>query len=270
MSREKKTKKYFGICLSGGKNEKTFFARIDEFDKENKLILTSILNAPQGDYNTSNDKLLLQHFSKIKNIAAVGVDVPTDLPKCVTCKLKCPGVERCKVESVKYMWDLHRKKEKNKPVFTPYTERAVEHYINAIEKDVFLSAALGANSAPLTARAKFLQKHFKATFKEVFPKLTYLRLSRHFGLPREFFNTKRHSEDGDEARWQFLKLLTNTDMIFMYNQDVQLMVDNPYAFDAFMVALTLILDSRKLCEPRPKGFPKADSWILFPKEQIEI
>jgi hypothetical protein len=270
MKNQGKTKKYYGVCLSGGKNEKTFFARIDEFKKENKLILNSIIQAPQGDYHTSNDKLLIEFFDKQKDLSSIGIDTPVDLPPCFNCKTKCPSLERCKVPSVRYMWELHRKKEKNKPIFTPYTERAVEHYINSIEKDVFMSAALGANMAPLTARTRFLQKHLKATLKEVFPKLTYVRLSRSFGLPRKFLNTKRLSEEGDEARWYFLKYLSDKNIIFMYNQDVQMMVDNPYAFDAFLVALTLLLDSRDMCEAKPKNFPKTDSWILFPKEHIEL
>ena len=270
MTKERKTKKYYGICLSGGKNEKTFFARIDEFKKEKKLILTSLINAPQGDYHTSNDKLFIDFFARQKDIAAIGIDAPTDLPPCFNCKVKCPSVEKCKVPAVKYMWDLHRKKEKNKPIFTPYTERAVEHYINSIEKDVFMAAALGSNIAPLTARTRFIQKHLKHSLKEVFPKLSFVRLSRIFGLSRKFINTKRLSEEGDEARWQFLKYLSDRDIIFMYNQDVQMMVDNPYAFDAFLVALTTVLEARGQCEPRPKGFPKTDHWVLFPKEHIEI
>lgn len=270
MKKTRETKTFFGICLSGGKNEKTYFSRIEYYKSEKKVVLTALLNAPQGDHSTSNDKLLLDYFSKVKDKAEIGVDVATQLPTCMVCSLKCPGVEKCKVAAVKYLWDIHNKKEKNKPIFTPYTERAVEHYINVIEKDVFLSGSLGSNLAPLTARAHFLQKHFKAKLKEVFPKLSYVRLSKALDLPRKFISAKRLSEEGDEARWQLLKHLSDNDIIFMYNQDVQLMVDNPYAFDAFLVAFTLFLESQNLCEPRPKNFPKSESWILFPKEKINL
>lgn len=269
MTKGRRTKKYFGICLSGGKNEKTFIARIDEYIEGDKLVLTSISQAPQGDTKTSSDKLLIDYFKRIKGSISIGVDAPTTLPVCIRYAHK-KNYDSARAPAVKYMWELYRKKQKNKSVFAPYTERPVEYFINSIQKDVFLSGALGANFAPLTARAIYLQKHFKGGFKEVFPKLSFLRLSRALGLEKKYLSVKRLSEQGDEARWQFLKRLIDTDMVFMYNQDVQLMVDNPYAFDAFLVALTLVLEARGLTEPKPKNFPKGEGWILFPVEHIEF
>lgn len=263
--------KYIGICLSGSKNDKTFLARFDEYKKENKLVLSSLKSAPSASVKISGDKLLIDEISKIQRVAGVGVDAPLQLPKCMRCKLKCPGYEKCKLPVIKAMWKIHsQERKKRKYPFSPYTERLAEMYINSIEKDVFLTGALGANLAPLTARAIFLEKHFKSKLKEVYPRLVYLRLAKMFHMTKKQINTNRLSEEGVEARWEFLKRFTESMDIFMYYQDVQAMVDNPFAFDAFLVALGIYMDKKSLAEPRPKILPKGESWPIFPKSDIEF
>jgi len=262
--------KYIGLSLSGGKSDRTYMARLDHYKGE-KLVLSSLKYAPKGDKKISADKKLIDEIKKIKGLQLVGLDAPLQLPVCIRCRLKCPGYEACKVTSVKNMWKIYNtSKKKKKKVFSPYTERLAEHIINELEGANFYSAALGANYAPLTARAFFLQKHFKTKLHEVYPSLTYYRLAKAFHLPKKYLNAKRLSLEGEEARLRFLKHLSEDEDVFMYYQDVQHMVDHPFAFEAFLVAISLFLHKKKMTEQRPKILPKTELWPLFPKSKVEF
>tara|TARA_B100001248_G_C27390874_1_gene462283 strand:- start:1183 stop:1998 length:816 start_codon:yes stop_codon:yes gene_type:complete len=262
--------KYVGISLSGGKSDRTYIARLDEYRGE-KLVLSSLKQAGKGSLKKSSDRILIDEVSKIRHLKAVGVDAPLQLPTCIRCRLRCPGYEVCKVAAVKTMRKLFEtSSKKRKKVYSPYTERLAEHLINELEGADYFSGAMGANHAPLTARALFLQKHFKAKLFEVYPKLAYYRLAKSFGLPKKYLHAKRLSQEGDEARLRFLKHLSDQEGLFMYIQDVQHMVDNPFAFDAFLVSLSLYLNNKKLTEKRPRNLPKSELWPLFPKSNLKF
>jgi hypothetical protein len=59
--------------------------------------------------------------------------------------------------------------------------------------------------------------------------------------------------------------LVSRNLIFIYEQDVHLLEQNIYAFDAFITGLTAYYFHKKKCEDLPKGFPKTASWIAIPR-----
>lgn len=224
---------------------------------------------PEGDI--SSDLILCEEIMK-KKIETLAYNVPLTLPKCFTCRLKCPGYEVCDEGEILWMWDHYRKLESEGragKLFTPYTERCVEQYLmTEIEEAFHIQHALGANMAPLTARAQFLNRRLKMKAIEVFPRLSLWRIGRSIHIQKSYLRFHNHQMGGEEAREFVLRELVRRHLVFLYEQDVRLMVESYHAFDAFICALTAVLKFKGQCEGRPRGFPKREGWIEIPKESI--
>ena len=95
-------------------------------------------------------------------LESIAFDVPLQLPKCIRCQLKCPGYEVCQEPEIKWLRKFYISRNlKKKPMrgFTPYTERCVDNYMRTELEEVFHPPhALGANAAPLTARAYYISR----------------------------------------------------------------------------------------------------------------
>lgn len=262
--------RYAGLSLLGGKSDRTCLALIEFYPRHQKLFLHQVFENITGTIDASADKVLIDTLKSVEpDLRKMGVDAPLQLPKCIECRLKCPGFETCKEPEVRWMREEYQSAVQAKKTlkwFTPYTQRAVELYLQRhLEKPYFIHEALGANMAPLTARAQFLQRRFQLPFIEVFPELSFERIGRALGLSSEHFENLGRAFDRDYARQAFLQSLIDRKMIFLYQQDIQKLIDNADAFDAFICGFTAFLSDQGLCEPRPKNFPKSESWLAIPK-----
>jgi hypothetical protein len=156
-AKQLKHHRFIGISLGGGKTDKTSLSVIEYYPVQRKIFLSRL-------------------FDKIKTEAEVSADlhVPLQLPRCLICTLKCPGYEVCEEPEIQWMWKQYRAQAKKKSpprLFTPYTERCVEQFLQTeLEEPFHLQHALGANLAPLTARAQYLIRRMDAPVLEVFPK----------------------------------------------------------------------------------------------------
>jgi len=265
--------RFIGVSLLGGKSDRTCVAVLEYFPDHGKIFLHQLFEKIQGDATHSADTELIKVISSFQpNIEFVAFDVPLQLPKCLRCTLTCPGGEVCKVAEITYMRELHKKalrENKNTKFFTPYTQRPIELYIQRkLERPYYLQDALGANLAPLTARAQHILKRLKAKAIEVYPDLSFSRLGQQLHLPQKFLKQENRALDKDESRQVFLQSILNRGLCFIYQQDIQRLIDNPDAFDAFIAAFTGFLHRIGECEERPKDFPKSAIWIQFPKEKI--
>lgn len=267
--------RFAGISLGGGKTDKTAVAILEFYPDQKRIFLRTLRDKIKGDPEISADLRLHEMLTKEEpNITSIAFDVPLQVPKCLRCPLKCPGYEACKEPEIKYLWAIHKKKvAKKKPVklFTPYTERCAEAYIaSELEESFHPQHALGANHAPLTARAFFIRRRLskKINAVEVFPKLSLWRIGIDLKVPKTALRTHKFSIGGDEARLSILKALVEREICFIYQQDMKLMVDNSMAFDAFICALTGFLKFRGQTEKPPAGFPKQEPWIDFPLKDI--
>jgi hypothetical protein len=271
-------RRFIGVDLSGGKNDRTSVAILDYYPKEKKLFLTHIYEHIEQQDDVSSDQALYEiikeHSYRLEYLC---LDAPLKLPKCLRCILKCPGYERCKEKEILWMWKQHRSQKKKKPrakLFTPYTQRAAEIYINTETPEALHPMeTLGANIAPLTARAHFLLRrlpNLKGKVIEVYPKLSVLRIGQGMKTSKSHLQHYKHQIGGDESRQVILQQLIKRDIVFIYQQDYQKLIDNSHSFDAFISAFTGFLKFNGQCEKPPKDFPIEDGWIDFPIGQPDL
>ncbi len=264
-------KSYFfkGVALAGGKTNKTAVANIEYFVSKNKIFLHSLKNKIKTDKDYSSDEQLCNYLNDSRsNLKYIAVNASLSLPKCITCQLKCPGFEKCEEPEILWHWKSH-KDNKKKRLFTPYTERCAEVYIsNSLEEKFSMPHSLGANMAPLTARANYLMRQVKKPFIEVYPKLSLWRIGRAIGIQKSYLRYHKHSVSGEEVREAIVNHLIKAEVAFIYDEDKKMLIEDNSSFEAFLCALTGVLKYKKQVEPRPKGFPKKEAWIDFPKEKL--
>lgn len=240
---------------------------VDYYPKHNKIFLKDIKDKIPSDVETSQDKYLLDIVNKAdKNLQTIAIDSPLGFPNCLTHK--CGGVEKCKAKTTKWHWAHYRKtkkKKRNLKLFTPYTERCVERHINYDLEEFFeIPEAFGSNKAPLAARSLYLKTKIKKKLIEVFPRLTVWRIGSKFKLSKNDLRNYRHSVYGYDCRLGFLQALIEQDLLFIYDQDLQKLVDNPHAFESMICALTAYLKHLGQTEKPPKNFPTQEGWIEYP------
>lgn len=265
--------RFLGLSIAGGKSDKACLAVIEYFPKYKKIFLTKIFDRIKSDENISADLKLHEMIEQVRDkTVSLTLDTPSQVPQCVRCTLKCPGYESCNEPHIEWMWKYFREKtQKKKPkkIFTPYTQRSVEmHMSTELEESFIVPHALGANQAPLLARAAFIKKRLDIPVLEAFPKATLWRLGLSLQVMKSHLRHHKHSVGGNEARKAILQALSAAHVAFVYDQDVKLMTENNHAFEAFLCALTGFLKFKGLTEVRPKGFPKKEDWIEVPLENI--
>jgi len=271
---------YLGIDLAGAKNQKTALAAIQHYPKERKTFLIDIYErVAQAEGQTSDEALLELIHEMRPGVSKLGVNVPVELPPCVTCVRKvCPMPSHCTVPSVKWMRESAKRAARTPRIadrvrdFTPYTQRPVELYVRyqiLPELDPHLSfeidETLGGNKAPLTARMHFLRRHLKdLPICEVSPKLTVALLGTELGVPKLTLTNYRKLEEGVHARQEILDAMSERQSIFIYERDQRKLAGSLSAFDAFICAYTAMLADQGLAAKVPPGFPEQTGWIAHP------
>lgn len=272
VTEDLKTVRFAGVSLGGGKTDKTAVAVIEFFPDRKRVFLRTLIEKIGGGESLADVQLLKILNEDEKDLSLIAFDAPLQFPTCARCKLACPTYEKCDEPEIKWMWQMHRKREKSKrpnKMFTPYTERAAEIYISQeLEEPFHPPHALGSNAAPLAARAQYLQRLIPTPLMEAYPKLSLWRVGLALNIPKSYLRFHRHAVDSDEARLYILKTLLDKEIAFIYQQDMKVMVENSQAFDAFICALTAFLKFRGQTEKPPSSFPKTEMWIDFPKEKI--
>lgn len=265
--------RFAGVSLGGGKTDKTAVAVLEFYPDQKRVFLRSLREKVSTKGEVTADEALYKILTEEeKDLHTIALDVPLQLPKCLRCEVRCPGYGACTEIEMKWMREMHEKRDKTKrpnKMFTPYTERATEIYIsNELEEPFHPSHALGANAAPLTARAHYLARRLKTPLIEVYPKLSLWRMGVALDIPKSHLRYHKHAVDSDEARLFILKTLIEKEIAFIYQQDLRAMVENNVAFEAFICALTAFLKYRGQTEKRPGDFPKNEMWIDFPRQKI--
>ncbi len=267
-------KRFYGVAISGGKTDKTAMAVIEYYPEQGKIFLSELYAKIKSTDNKSADQKLHELIiKKSDDIESLSFDVPLKMPKCIRCCLSCPGFEVCDEDEIKWLRDkyLERNKSKRpKRFFTPYTERPAEYHISTeLEERFHPSHALGANLAPLVARAHYIKRRLKLSAMEVYPRLSLWRIGRSLGIQKSYLRLHKHSVEGVAIRKSILEKLSDKNVAFLYSHDIKLMVGESNAFEAFLCAFTAVLKYVKQCEKRPKGFPKNEAWVAFPIVDID-
>lgn len=269
--------RFIGVSLAGGKSDKACVAILEYYPQNKKIFLSRLFEKIKSEEEISGDlkihELISQDDQTIKYVA---FDTALNLPQCLSCKLKCPGFELCKEPHIDWMWKHYRDHKKGKKptkLFTPYTQRSVEMLFQTqLEEKFDIHHAMGANSAPLLARAMYIRNRLPKELEciEVFPKLTMWRLGESLGLMKSTLKDHRAAFGGDDSREKFIQALNEKSIAFIYHQDTKSMIENSHAFEAFLCGMTAFLKYKNLVEPRPKNFPKSEAWIDFPIKGIKL
>ena len=172
--------RFVGISLGGGKTDKTCIAVVEYFPRQNKLFLSRIYDRIKSDEKISGDSKIHEIITEnSKNLVSVAFDTALTLPACLTTTRVCPGIETCPEPHAKWLWkhfETTQAKKRPKKLFTPYTQRCAETFIaTELEIPFQVSHAMGANSAPLLARAMFIKNRLDRPCIEVFPSLSFYR-----------------------------------------------------------------------------------------------
>lgn len=266
---------FMGVSLGGGKTDKTCIALLEYYPDQNKIFLSRLFEKIKTQGEISSDQQVHKIVSELPGkMESVAFDVPLQLPKCIRCKLKCPGYENCKEPEIVWMWKHYRKRNESKrptKLFTPYTERCVEFFLQTeLEETFHPPHALGANMAPLTARAHFMTRRLRSRKNiEVAAKVSLWRIGRALNISKDHLRFHRHSFGGEDSRRAILNRLIEKDIAFLYVQDVKAMAENTHCFEAFICALTGVLAFKGQTEPRPKGFPRSEGWVEMPRKSLE-
>jgi hypothetical protein len=133
-----------------------------------------------------------------------------------------------------------------------------------LEESFVLQHAMGANCAPLLARAMFVQRRFKTKCIEVFPKLSIWRIGRSLQVMKSHLLFHRHSVGGDESRRAILSALSSHNIAFVYDQDVKLMIENRSTSETFCqsppVTRTENLWHTQQTSPLPQSLHSGACW----------
>ncbi|MCX7978296.1 MAG: DUF429 domain-containing protein [Bdellovibrionaceae bacterium] len=266
-------RRYCGLSLSGGKADKACLAVLDWYPSHKKVFLSALHEKIASQEDVSGDQKIYDFLQRYTGrLILLGVDTPWQLPLCLSCRLPCPGFERCREPHIRWLWEHNKKRykgKKPKKIFTPYTQRCVEmHLLTELEERFDLGHALGANTAPRLARAAFLVRRLGLPTVEVAPAVSLWRIGRSLGIAKSHLRFHSHSIDGEESRHIILKELADHNVVFLYREDVRSMTANNHAFEAFITAITAFLYDRGVCEEPPSDFPAQESWIAFPKVHI--
>lgn len=269
--RDFKVIKYAGLTLGGGKGRKTCLSILEYYVKEKKLFLSELHENIEEELKISADTKIIKILeAQKKDLKLVAIDAPLVMPKCVRCRLKCPGHEKCQEPEIRWMWKIHKqrspKKRPNK-IFTPYTERCLEQYVaNEIHPDLCSDHALGSNRAPLAARAQYLKRRVSnAKVIEVVPKVSVWQLGINLGFRKSHLLSYKQLNWGPEIRQQYLDQWSEQGLSFIYHRDFKMMVKDAFAFESFICAYTAYLSDHGQCISRPKDFPKGEAWAAMPK-----
>ena len=226
MAKKSSGLQFLGLSLSGGKSNRSAMAVIEYFPDKEKVFLKTLHEKIQSDKIKSSDVKICEFLDKYKSTAgSCTVDVPLKLPKCIRCRLSCPGYEKCREPEIIWLWKKYRQnKKKTKKLFTPYTERCVETlFTQDLEEPFYKDHALGANLAPVVARALYLQKQIQMPLYECFPQLTLWRIGRSLGISKVQLRRHKHAVEGVYVRSLILEAFSKKNISFFYGQEVHAM-----------------------------------------------
>ena len=241
---------------------------LEYFPEQKKIFLAKLIDRIRAEEFISADLKIHEMITQYQDQAEfLAFDVPMTLPTCLECRLKCPGYEACSEPEIKYLHNLYqhdREKKKPKKMFTPYTQRCVDTYLGARSPELEPQHAMGANLAPLTARARYISRRVQIPTLEVFPRLSVWEMGLELKVNKSTLRSYRNSVGGEAAREVLLKAIAEQWHVFFYEQDRKTLVESFHAFDAFICAYTALLQFQGKTESRPRDLPRSQTWIGIP------
>jgi hypothetical protein len=235
-----------------------------------------VIDQVKSEEWVSGDGVLIEQIEKIQEVVhSIGVDAPLSLPPCLESFCQggdCPAksFESCQRPEVVWMRKAYESQKKKKPkkMFTPYTTRAVDMYLNLVEEEpLFIQQAFGSNLAPLAARALYLQSKIQVPMYEISTRLSTWRWGLELGVNRSSLRRLRNLSGGEEARQIFLKAFIEKTSLFVYQQDLKLLIENLHVFEAWICSWVAYLKWSQKVEDPFEGCTWEKKWVYFPKRK---
>lgn len=284
--------RFVGLSLSGTKSTKSSLAVLEYYEKQDKVVLSHIFDKISVLDQVSSDELILENLNRLENLSSVFVNAPLQLPKCMRCRLKCPGHSVCNEPEIQWMqsfYEIESKQKKPHKIISPYTEKCGELYWkNAIEDETFiLDHAGGANKASIMFRAMYIQRCFessqkksnktskansssksakdsKVSWQQFYPQLSVWQWGRSLKVAKSHLRHFSHSVYGKEAREVFLTQLSKRTSLFFYDVEGKKIIHDKNSFEALLGALTAFSHFNNEYFKRPKNYPANESWPIVP------
>lgn len=259
---------FLGLSLGGIKFDKSSLVELEYFKKEKRLVLSQVQSKFTGDFP---DESIKSAILKKSNLRGLGVDFPTSLPSCLSCRLDCPGVQKCSVKEVKWLRREYKRLSKIRKVDkfpSPYSERGLDFFIaKCLDEEFPLEPTLGASRASFYGRGVFLKKALKKVpIYEVFPKASLWRFGLRYGIRKSVLRNFFKSGLADENRETFLSKLD--DLCFMYDADRRKLLKSKESFVAFICALSVYIAKYDSVELVPEALSQKGLRLALPVSAV--
>ena len=264
-----------GLEPSGPKSNRTSLAVLDYHPKARRLIVVDIESRIQGFEEVSADESLLESVqaatSSAEKMTGIGVHGPLSLPPALAGVGEKPGTKSINQEQIEWLETAWQKCLPRPKPFVSYLQRPCEIWLRYQTQEKFaIPEALGANSAPITARMQFLGPKLPEPLHEVFPKATFSRICHSLNMSKAIQRDYLDVEKGLRTRELFFESLSaKLPQLFIYDKDLETMILNISAFNAFLNGFMQHLVYKNQFEQAPKNFPHKASWIHIPKRTIK-
>ena len=246
-------KRFIGLMLSGGRSPNTAIAVFDYFKGHGRLFLVESFMGKKEKHSDDLDTLLVEKLrglissEKEPGTAEIITNAPLTLPPCFNCKVqRCEGKELCLEPETLHMMELYdelKNRNKNLKRFIPYTQRLQDIWVREAVPGVMPPhEAMGSNLAQITARIIHIRKMMPDTvFKETYPAAGIFRLLPSLGLSSSYLKEYRDIVDGKRTRSTFIRKLEDKASVFVYDNDMDMLVNNIKLFDSLILAFTGVL-----------------------------
>jgi hypothetical protein len=259
-------------------------AILEYYQEHDKVVLSHIYDRISVLDQMSSDDLILKSLTGLGNLTSVFVNAPLQVPKCMRCRLKCPGYDLCTEPEIVWMknfYDQESIQKKPHKILSPYTERCAELYWKSGHEDesFVLDHAGGANKASIMFRAIYLNRAFKTdpnfkktktqsrdkvAWQQFYPQISMWQWGRALKVAKSHLRHYSHSVYGKEAREIFLNAISKKTSLFFYDVEGKKIINDKHSFDALLGALTAFSYYNNEYFKRPKAFPKSEAWPIVP------
>ncbi len=256
-----------GLELTGTRNPRTALAALDYYPKTGRLVLAELDATLGEETEKTSDERLVEVLRAVSQgpaeLTGLSIHAPTSLPPW----FKYGNLDNDEARWMISLWE--KIKPKPRP-FLPYLQRPVELWMRHCTSERFqIPDGLGSNGAPLAARLQYLKDSLPGPLNESYPRATFSRLVYSLELTQRWTALYTDLERGVETRDAFLTaLLEKCPQLFLYEKDIETLVMELQAFQAFLSAFNQHLLFRKQTENRPDGFPKEAAWIAIPRRSL--
>lgn len=262
-------KRMIGLELSGPHSNRTALVVLDFYQSQSRLVVSHVHSNFGSLENKSSDNILMEEIQRLM------AEVPENafLGICTQAPLSLPPFfkdKHARKTEERWLQEIWSKTKPKPNFFTSYLNRPVDAWLRYFTPERFqIPEAMGANLAPLAARALYLSELLGLSLKESFPRATMSRVVQSLEFSRFWPKLYTDVEKGLGVRQDFFeRLFQKIPQLFCYEGDLETLIVELNCFQAFLSALALFLKANSQCDNIPEGFPDSATWILIPRQHI--